>query len=86
MSEFARMPEFDEEWGRAFTAAMRAHMEQLHESVYGFDDDAEPTAEPMQVYPEYPFCGCEDCDERERYGLAMILIIEGYENGEVKLS
>jgi hypothetical protein len=76
------MPDFDEEWGRAFTIAMREHMNQLYESVV----DAEGETAPMQVYPEYPFCGCEDCDERERYGLAMILIIEGYETGQVKLA
>jgi hypothetical protein len=77
---YTRLPNFDEEWGKSFIAKMRQHMEQLYASVY--DED---TADPVQLLPEFPFCGCEECDERERYLLAMILIIEGYEAGKVTL-
>jgi hypothetical protein len=77
-----RLPEFDEEWGEAFTTAMREHMDQLYESIDADEDD--PAADPV-VLSGAPFCGCTDCDERERYLLATILIIEGYEQGKVKL-
>jgi len=76
-----RMPEFSEEWGQSFITKMRAHMEQLYESV---NDDGEEDPDPVLLSGQ-PFCGCEDCDERERYLLATILIIEGYEAGEVTL-
>jgi hypothetical protein len=83
MSEYTRLPEYDEDWGEAFIRAMRAHMEQLYASL-DVEDPDDPAADPV-VLSGQPFCGCEDCDERERYTLATILIIEGYEAGKVKL-
>jgi hypothetical protein len=73
------MPEFDETWGAAFIERMRTHMDELHESLYGEDDREQETISGQ------PFCGCQDCDERERYLLATILILEGYEQGKVRL-
>jgi hypothetical protein len=32
-----------------------------------------------------PFCGCQDCYEREVYLMATKLVIEGYESGKVHL-
>jgi len=78
-----RVPEFDEDWGEAFTRVMRAHMEQLYASIDDYGDGV--AVEDPVVISGQPFCGCEDCDERERYMLATILIIEGYEAGKVKL-
>lgn len=77
-----KLPAFDEEWGTYFVNQIRAHMEQLYDSIDAEEDD--PAADPV-VLSGQPFCGCEDCDERERYLLATILIIEGYRAGKVKL-
>ena len=75
-----RLPDFDVEWGEEFTQRMRAHMDQLYESVTVGDGEMDQV-----TVSDQPFCGCEDCDERERYLLATILIIEGYEQGKVRL-
>ena len=77
-----RMPEFDEEWGEAFVTTMREHMDQLYESLDAEEDD--PAADPVLISGQ-PFCGCPDCDERERYTLATILILEAAERGEIRL-
>jgi hypothetical protein len=80
-----RVPEFDEEWGNEFVTQIRAHMEALYESVLE-EAEAEDDVEVEQnVISGQPFCGCEDCDERERYLLATILILEGHEQGRVRL-
>lgn len=72
------VPEYSEEWGQSFIDRMRAYMEALEASVE--DDSVE-----VETLSGVPYCGCEDCVERE-YGLmAVKLTIEGYEAGEVRL-
>jgi hypothetical protein len=71
-----RLPDYDEQWGEEFVTQMREHMDQLYASV---------DAEEQLTVSGQPFCGCQDCDERERYLLAIILILEGHEQGRVRL-
>lgn len=75
-----RLPDFDVEWGEEFTRRMREHMDALYESVTLGDGETDQV-----TVSDQPFCGCEDCDERERYLLATILILEGHEQGRVRL-
>ena len=75
-----RMPEYDERWAEGFIERIREHMDQLYWSLDGEDDREQETLSGQ------PFCGCQDCDERERYLLAIMLILEGHEQGKVRLA
>jgi hypothetical protein len=80
MSGFGRVPEYSEEWGEAFLAAMHDYLETLETSLEGDDLDND-----VETISGEPFCGCADCYEREMYLMATKLVVEGYESGKVRL-
>jgi hypothetical protein len=79
MSSYGRVPVFGEEWGEAFTEAMRDYVNLLEVAL---EDETEAEIETLSGEP---FCGCQDCYEREVYLMATKLVIEGYEAGKVHL-
>ena len=79
MSSYGKVPVFDEEWGEAFTEAMRDYVNLLEVAL---EDGTEAEIETLSGEP---FCGCSDCYEREVYLMAVKLALEGYEAGKVDL-
>ena len=77
-AEFGRVPQFDDDWGQEFMAAIDAYMTVLWESV------EDPSME-IETLSGQPFDGCETCEFRERNLMAVKLTIEGYEAGRVRL-
>jgi hypothetical protein len=81
MSTFGRVPVFDEEWGELFMDAMASYVELLERSLEDEGDDAVE----VETISGVPFCGCQECWERETWLLAVKLAIEGFEAGKVRL-
>ena len=78
-AEFGLVPVFDPEWGEHFETALSDYMDRLYLTL---DGTGEGEAETLSGQP---FDGCETCDFRERYLMAVKLAIEGYKAGEVRL-
>jgi hypothetical protein len=72
-----RGPCFEEDFGDDLLAFVHGYMEGLYD---GLDGPVAP-----DTITGYAFCGCEVCEERERYIAIMTFTLEGAEAGRVHL-
>lgn len=73
-----RYPRYEPDWGQELVTRVETYLEGLWA---GLDTEDGP-----ETLTGFTFCGCETCVERERTFIIVMLTLEGFEAGRVRLA